>query len=98
MSCNKVFTEFLNDMHVYLKSKFEDVPEHRIMEASAYIASRVGVLAYDLTNERDKEWNRSLQRRKPNREYPYVDEHEYNCANVLKVEEKPNDVPGETEN
>lgn len=23
------------------------------------------------------------------REYPYVDEHEYNCAHILKVEEKP---------
>ena len=23
------------------------------------------------------------------REYPYVDEHEYNCAQILKVEEKP---------
>lgn len=23
------------------------------------------------------------------REYPYVDEHEYNSAHILKVEEKP---------
>lgn len=22
-------------------------------------------------------------------EYPYVDEHEYNCVHILKVEEKP---------
>lgn len=72
MSCNKIFIEFLNDTYTYLKSKFEDVPEHCILEAAAYIASRVGALAYDLTYERDKEWTRSLQRRKPNREYPIL--------------------------
>lgn len=96
MSCNRVFTDFMNDVDRYLASKFEGVPSHYIQEISAYIASRVGVLAYDLCNERDKEWAKSLQRRKPisktatnAQDTPYVDEHEFNCAHILKVEEKP---------
>lgn len=30
-----------------------------------------------------------------NREYPYVDEHEFNCDYILKTKEKPDDLQGE---
>lgn len=29
------------------------------------------------------------------REYPYVDEHEFNCVHTLKIKEKPDDLQGE---
>ena len=95
MSCNKVFTEFMKDIDRYLTSKFEGVPSHCIQEISVFIANRVGVLAYDLCNERDREWSRSLNRRKPKQETakdtPYVDEHEFNCEHILKNAEEESD-------
>lgn len=59
---NDKFTEFMNDVERYLISRFNNVPEHELQETATYIANRVSVLACDLLFDRDKEWNRSLQR------------------------------------
>lgn len=42
-----IYTEFIKDLEKYLSDKLPDTPESTIMDISAYIGNRTGVLVND---------------------------------------------------
>lgn len=57
-----IYTDFMKDIEAYLNSKFEGVPNHVILEVSAYIATRCAVMANDLTRIACTQYENDLRR------------------------------------
>ena len=62
MNDERIFNEFMSELETYLKSKFEGLHEHEVMELAAYISNRVIVLTADLTNEHQRMYLKEMDR------------------------------------
>lgn len=45
---DQIFTEYMNDVERYLKSRFANIPGHEFQEMSVYLANRAIVLVNDV--------------------------------------------------
>ena len=61
-----IYTDFMKDIETYLRSRYQGVPDHEILETSAYIATRCAVMTNDLVriacDQLSKDFHRSMRR------------------------------------
>ena len=86
------FTEYMRDIERYMTDKLPvDLPTSLYQEISAYITNRTSVLATDIIRDRDKMWERNIDRM--NRKHAvYRPKNDLQRTHPMKKEEdKPND-------
>lgn len=72
------YERYMDDILKYLRVKFPDSGEDKIMEAAGYISQRTMTVMGDLFWERDKEWRSAMRKLEHDivERYRRVKEHE----------------------
>ena len=58
------YERYMDDILKYLRAKFPDSGEDKIMEAAGYISQRTMTVMGDMILERDKEWRSAMRKLK----------------------------------
>ena len=86
-----IYTDYMRDIEQYLVSKLpNDLPISVYQEISAHIANRTAVLAMDIIRDRDKMWERNIDRMNGKRAVYRSKNDMQRSKPMINEEENPN--------
>lgn len=87
-----IYTDYMRDIEQYLVSKLpNDLPVSVYQEISAHIANRTAVLAMDVIRDRDKMWERNIDRMNKKRAVYRSKSDMQRSKRLVSAEENPHD-------